>query len=60
MIVNTLKHIYLTLVQLIKQACFLPQAISNHFKQRQRQTVLDEQEVERLDRIRNPWKYRGK
>lgn len=57
---NTLKHICLTLIQLVKQACSFPQAIANHFKQRQRQTVLDEQEVERLDRIRNPWKYRGK
>lgn len=60
MIVNTLKHICLTLIQVVKQACLFPQTISNHFKQRQRQTALAEHEAERLDRIRNPCKYRGK
>jgi len=58
--VNTLKHICLTLMRLIKQACLFPQTIAHAIKQRQRQTVLDEHEAERLDRIRNPWKYRGK
>jgi len=38
----------------------LPENIADFFRQRQRQTVLDEQETERLDRIRNPEKYRGK
>lgn len=57
---NTLKHICLTLIQLVKQAWLLPQTIANAVKQRQQKTVSDEREVERLDRIRNPWKYRGK
>ena len=57
---NTLKHIYLALVQRVKQAWVLPQTIDNAVKQRRRQTVLDEREIERLDRIRNPSKYLGK
>ena len=57
---NALKLIGLTLVQMVKEACLLPQAIVKAVKQRQRQIVLNELEVERLDRIRNPGKYRGK
>ncbi len=58
--VNLLKHIYLTLLQLTKLVWLLPQAIGNLGKQRRRQAVLNEHEAERLDRIRNPSKYRGK
>ncbi|MGA2854965.1 MAG: hypothetical protein ABSE90_12645 [Verrucomicrobiota bacterium] len=57
---HTLKLICLALVQLVKQACLLPKTIANAVKQRQRQTVLNELEAERLDRIRNPLKYLGK
>jgi hypothetical protein len=57
---NTPKLIYLTVVQIFKETCQLPQAIAKAIKQRQRQSVLNELEVERLDRIRNPEKYRGK
>jgi hypothetical protein len=57
---NTPKLIYLTVVQMVKEACLLPQAIVKAIKQRQRRIVLNELEVERLDRIRNPEKYRGK
>jgi hypothetical protein len=57
---HTLKLICLALVQLVKQACLLPKTIANAVKQRQRQTVLNELEAERLDRIRNPSKYLGK
>jgi hypothetical protein len=32
----------------------------NTVKQRKRQSVLNENEAERLDRIRNPSKYLGK
>jgi len=58
--VNTLKHICQTLIQFVKQVGAFPQAIVHHLKERQQRTVIDEAEVERLDRIRNPWKYRGK
>ena len=47
-------------MQLAKQVCALPRIITSVLKQRQVQTVLDAREVERLDRIRNPDKYRGK
>ena len=49
---NMLKLIWQTLIR-------LPANIADIFKQRRRQTVLNEHETERLDRIRNPTKYRG-
>jgi len=57
---RTLKLIGLTIVHLVKQAWSLPQSLANAGKDRRRQIVLDELEAERLDRIRNPSKYRGK
>jgi hypothetical protein len=57
---NTLKFICLTVIQLVKQVCLLPQNIANAVKQRRLRVVQNELEVERLDRIRNPSKYRGK
>jgi len=55
-----LKLFCLTIIQLIKQVCLLPQTIANAVKQRRQQAVVNEHEVERLDRIRNPSKYLGK
>jgi hypothetical protein len=55
-----LKLVCLTIIQLIKQVLLLPQTIANAAKQRRQQVVLNEHEVERLDRIRNPSKYLGK
>lgn len=55
-----LELICLTIIQLAKQVWMLPQTIASAVKQRQRQAVLNEQEAERLDRIRNPSKYAGK
>jgi hypothetical protein len=57
---NTLKLIFLTIVQLVKQAWLLPQSIANAVKQRRLLVVRNELEAERLDRIRNPSKYLGK
>ena len=57
---NALKLIYLTLLQLIKLACALPQTIAQAVRQRRLQAAHNEREVERLDRIRNPSKYLGK
>jgi hypothetical protein len=57
---NILKLFCLTLIQLVKQARLLPQTVANAFKQRRRQSILDEREAERLDRICNPSKYLGK
>ena len=57
---HTLKVIYLTILQLVKQVWLLPQSVANAVNQRRRQVVLNELEAERLDRIRNPLKYLGK
>ena len=57
---NTLNLIYITIIRLFKQARLLPKTIADAVKQRRRQTALNELEVERLDRIRNPSKYLGK
>jgi hypothetical protein len=57
---QTLKFIYLTIIQLLKQVCMLPQSIANAFRQRRQRAVQNELEAERLDRIRNPSKYLGK
>ena len=56
---NTLKHICLAFIGLVKQVCLLPQFIARAIQQRRHQAVLDELEAERLDRIRNPSKYLG-
>jgi hypothetical protein len=50
----------MTILQLIKQVWALPQTISNAVQQRKQRTVVNELEAERLDRIRNPSKYRGR
>ena len=57
---NMLKDIYLALVRLVKAVLRLPWAVVDVIKQRQQRIVDDRLEVERLDRIRHPEKYRGK
>jgi hypothetical protein len=56
--VNLLKVIYLTLVHLIKQAMLFPQTVANAFRKKRQGAVVSEYEVERLDRLRNPSKYK--
>lgn len=56
----TLKLIGLTLVQIGKQICLLPQTLVNAYKQRKAKARWEAHEAERLDRIRNPSKYQGK
>ena len=48
------------IIQVLKQIFRFPQAIAEAVKARQRRVVLNDLEAERLDRIRNPSKYRGK
>jgi len=55
-----LKLVCLTVIQLVKQACILPQTLADVVRQKRRQTVVNEHEAERLDRIRNTDKYLGK
>lgn len=59
-LMKTLKLICMTIIQLIKQACQLPQSIVNAVEQRQQRAVRNKLEAERLDRIRHPSKYLGK
>ena len=54
------KLIFLTIIGLAKQAWLLPQAVAHVLQQRRRQLVRHQFETERLDRIRNPSKYRGR
>jgi hypothetical protein len=39
---------------------FFPETVTGFFRRRQVRLAADELEVERLDRIRHPEKYRGK
>jgi hypothetical protein len=57
---NPLKLVGLTLVQIARKAFQLPQNLANAVEQRRLQILFHENEVERLDRIRNPDKYLGK
>ena len=57
---HKLKLVWQSLVQTARRVWWLPQSFADAFKQRQQQLVLDKNEAERLDRIRNPSKYLGK
>ena len=57
---NKLKLIWLTFVQLVKQVWSLPRQAAIAITQKRQQNAQDENEAERLDRIRNPYKYRGR
>lgn len=57
---DTLKHIYLTFLQMLKQVWSIPGTVGNTLLRRRQKVVRDELEAERLDRIRNPSKYLGK
>src|SRR5208283_5675017 len=50
---NPIKHIFLTLIQLVKQVYLFPQTVVNAFKhsikEKQRQVILNKREAERLD-----------
>jgi len=59
-VVNALKRIYLTFIRMVKQVRQLPKTIADAAEQRQKRALGRELEIERLDRIRNPSKYRGK
>ncbi len=58
--VYIIKLVFLTVVNLVKQAWLFPQSLVVMLKEGRQQLTLDAEEVERLDRIRNPSKYLGK
>jgi hypothetical protein len=49
-----------TIAGLVDHFQQFPERLAAAAKERHQQTVLIEQEAERLDRIRHPEKYRGK
>jgi hypothetical protein len=55
-----LKHFCLAIAEIAKGLLLLPVTIATGFRHRQERAAINELEVERLDRIRNPSKYRGK
>jgi hypothetical protein len=57
---KTLKLVWLGVIQLFRPVYQLPQTMAKAGKQRQRQAIRNEREAERLDRICNPSRYRGK
>jgi hypothetical protein len=57
---NIFERLFLTVVELMKQVWVLPQAMGNALQRRRQQTLFNDTEAERLDRIRQPWKYQGK
>jgi len=57
---NALKVIGRSFIELFRQIRSLPQTIADALRQRQQRAIVQELEIERLDRIRHPEKYRGK
>lgn len=57
---HILKLICLTIGELAKQVWLFPGTVAANLRKRRRRTEVNELEVERLDRIRNPSKYLGK
>jgi hypothetical protein len=55
-----LKSIGRAIVSFINHSRLFPQSVAIAFNHRREQIALDKGEAERLDRIRNPSKYRGK
>ncbi len=57
---NIIKHICLTVVQLVKQLGNLPKSWADSRKNRLVYNMRLKEESERIDRIRHPYKYLGK
>jgi hypothetical protein len=55
-----LKSIGRAIASFVEQVRLFPQSVAMAISHRREQVVFDQCEAERLDRIRNPSKYRGK
>ncbi|MDB6035907.1 MAG: hypothetical protein JWM16_6245 [Verrucomicrobiales bacterium] len=55
-----IKNVGLTILKLAEQVLFLPRNVATALKERKLRLAHVDNETERLDRIRNPSKYRGK
>jgi hypothetical protein len=59
-IMHFIKLVGLTILKMVEQVLFLPRSIIAIVKDRKLRVAQANDETERLDRIRNPSKYRGK
>ena len=57
---RTLKFVWRMVTGLLRQAWLFPGTVAVALRDRRRNSDLDAREAERLDRIRQPWKYQGK
>ncbi len=57
---HLLKLIFQKFTGFLRRTARLPRSISTALGRRRLQIGVDAAEAERLDRIREPWKYRGK
>ena len=57
---HILKLIGLTIVNLFRAVWTAPQFFLRAAQERRRQATRDQSEAERLDRIRQPWRYLGR
>jgi hypothetical protein len=57
---NPFKNLRQALGECLRQAWFVPRTLGRAAQRRRQQMIMNEQESERLDRIRNPSKYLGK
>ena len=57
---DMIKNFCRTMDRLVNLVCLVPKTMVDAGKRRQRQTILNQREAERIDRICNPSKYRGK
>ena len=55
-----LKLICLTIARWVKEAWLLPRTIAEAVRKQRQKADFNKNEIERLDRIRNPSKYLGK
>ena len=58
--IRLLKLIFLTIIELAKQAWSLPGLAATSIRNWRREVKVDQAEAERIDRIRHPSKYLGK
>jgi len=57
---KTLSFIYQALIRWLIRVWRLPKTLATAIQQRRQRTDFQNNEIERLDRIRNPSKYLGK
>lgn len=55
-----LKHFCLMIFEFARGLLLFPVTIGDRLRHRQERAAINELEIERLDRIRNPSKYLGK